>query len=259
MNLLEIDGLSVTYGEAILALEDVSLRVDEGQAVALLGANGAGKTTTLRAIGGLLRFHGGQVRGGRMSFDGRPVGRVNPAGLVERGIAQTLEGRRVFADLTVEQNLRVGAFAARARRAEAKTRRELLELFPRLAGQLTRPAGLLSGGEQQMLAIARALMAQPRLLLLDEPSLGLAPLVVAEIAQALRRVTADGTALLLVDQSTALALRATDDAYLLETGCVRDHRPTTQLLSDDGVRACYLGTTAGAERVAEAAEEAAAR
>jgi ABC-type branched-subunit amino acid transport system ATPase component len=258
MSLLQIEDLSVTYGEAILALEDVSLRVDEGQAVALLGANGAGKTTTLRAIGGLLRFHGGQVRAGHIRFDGRPVARANPAALVECGIAQTLEGRRVFADLTVDQNLRVGAFAARARRAEARTRAEMLELFPRLARQLDRPAGLLSGGEQQMLAIARALMAQPRLLLLDEPSLGLAPLVVAEIGEALRRVSARGTALLLVDQSTALALRTTDDAYLLETGCVRDHRPSAELLADDAVRACYLGTTAGGERVAEAAEEAAA-
>jgi ABC-type branched-subunit amino acid transport system ATPase component len=151
----------------------------------------------------------------------------------------------VFAELTVAENLRVGAFTSRSRRNELELRERQLELFPRLAERLTQPAGFLSGGEQQMLAIARALMAQPRLLVLDEPSLGLAPQVVAQIAEALNAIVRGGTSLLLVEQSTALAVRTTTHAYLLETGRVRSHDETAVLLGDERVRASYLGTTAG--------------
>jgi ABC-type branched-subunit amino acid transport system ATPase component len=242
--LLEVENLCVAYGGTVLALDDVSFSVPEGGTVALLGANGAGKTTALRAVTGLLRFHGGQVTGGSIRFAGQPILRADAASLVDAGIAQVLEGRRVFADLTVAENLRVGAFAARARRPEREMRQKVGELFPRLVERADQPAGLLSGGEQQMLAIGRALMAQPRLLVLDEPSLGLAPRVVAQIGEALREINHSGCALLLVEQSTALVLRVTDHAYLLETGRLRAHGAAEDLLSDGHVRASYLGTAA---------------
>jgi branched-chain amino acid transport system ATP-binding protein len=246
MSLLEVHELRVRYGGAGLALDGVSFEVGEADAVALLGANGAGKTSALRAITGLLRFHGGHVLGGEVRFDGRSIlGRL-PNQLVDAGIAQVLEGRRVFAELTVAENLRTGAFASRARRDEHALRQEQIELFPLLGRRLNQKAGLLSGGEQQMLAIARALMARPRLLLLDEPSLGLAPRIVAQIGEALKAIVARGTAVLLVEQSTALALRSTTHAYLLENGRMRDHDLTESLLADERVRASYLGTAATA-------------
>jgi ABC-type branched-subunit amino acid transport system ATPase component len=243
VSLLEVEALQVTYGGIVLALEEATLSVPEGGAVALVGANGAGKTTLLRAVGGLLRYHHGEIRSGQIRFDGRPISRGDAAGRVAAGIAQSLEGRRVFAELTVDENLRVGAFVPRARAEARRRREEMLALFPLLAERINGSAGLLSGGEQQMLAIARALMAAPRLLLLDEPSLGLAPLVVAEIGETLRRINGGGTAMLLVDQSTTLAMRATDHAYLLENGRTRADGATPALLRDDRVRASYLGTT----------------
>jgi branched-chain amino acid transport system ATP-binding protein len=246
MSLLEVKGLRVRYGATGTALHGIDLAVPEGGAVALLGANGAGKTTVLRAITGLLRFNGGSITGGQIRFDGRSVAGHHPDQLVAAGIGQVLEGRRVFAELTVAENLRIGAFSPRSRRRERALREEQLALFPRLAERLDQRAGLLSGGEQQMLAIARALMAQPRLLLLDEPSLGLAPQVVAQIAQALERIVAVGTSVLLVEQSTALALRVTSYGYLLETGRVRAQDRTEALLGDGRVRAAYLGMAAGA-------------
>jgi ABC-type branched-subunit amino acid transport system ATPase component len=243
-SLLEVENLRVTYGGSVLALDGVGFSVPPGGTVALVGANGAGKTTALRAVTGLLRFHGGQVAAGTISFAGRSIVRADAASLVAAGIGQVLEGRRVFADLTVAENLRVGAFQHRTRGREREIREELHELFPVLAERADQPAGQLSGGQQQVLAIARALMAQPQLLLLDEPSLGLAPRVVAQIGEALRTINERGCALLLVEQSTALALRVTEHAYLLETGHIRAHAPTAELLSDDRVRASYLGTSA---------------
>jgi ABC-type branched-subunit amino acid transport system ATPase component len=248
--LLEVDDVVVRYGGVVLALERVSLHVPAGGAVALLGANGAGKTTLLRAVGGLLGYHRGAIVSGEIRFDGRSTRRLDAARLVARGVAQTLEGRRMLAELTVAQNLRLGAFALGDRRREEQLRDEVLTLFPVLGQRLGQQAGLLSGGQQQMLAIGRALMAGPRLLLLDEPSLGLAPIVVAEIAEALARVRAQGTALLLADQSTALALRCTDTAYLLENGRIRATGPTAELLLDDELRASYLGTGGGHDLVA---------
>jgi branched-chain amino acid transport system ATP-binding protein len=247
MALLEVQEVTVRYGGAVLALQDVSLEVPAGETVALLGANGAGKTTLLRAVGGLLAYHGGEVVSGDIRFDGRSTRRADPARLVARGIAQTLEGRRVFANMTVGENLRLGAFAARGRSA----RDDVFGLFPILRERSDQPAGLLSGGQQQMLAIARALMAAPRLLLLDEPSLGLAPIVVGEIAEALNRIADAGTAILLADQSTTLALRATRHAHLLESGRALMSGPTGELLLDDAVRGSYLGTTGGHTLVAE--------
>jgi branched-chain amino acid transport system ATP-binding protein len=247
---LEVSGLSVRYG-AVRALHDVSLDVQQGACVALLGANGAGKTTLLRAVGGLLAYHGGCVASGTIRFEGRETGRADASALVAGGIGQALEGRRIFGELTVAENLRVGSFAARRGRSRSAVRAELLELFPILRERLDQRAGLLSGGQQQMLAIARAIMAQPRLLLLDEPSLGLAPIVVGEIADALRRINTAGTSILIADQNTALAVRATDYAYLLESGRVRAHAPTDELVLDDALRASYLGTSGGHEQVAE--------
>jgi ABC-type branched-subunit amino acid transport system ATPase component len=251
MSLLEVERLSVRYGGAVLALDDVSINVKEGSAVGLLGANGAGKTSLLRAVSGLLRFHGGAVSGGVVRLADRVVTGAHPSALVKMGLGQCLEGRRIFVDLTVAENLRAGAFVHRAR-ADAKRRRDqVIEWFPPLGERLGQKGGLLSGGEQQMLAIGRALMAQPRLLLLDEPSLGLAPLVVAQIGDVLRRVCQEeGMTLLLVEQSTALVLRVTDRAYLMETGQLRSSGPTGALLADGGVRAAYLGTTSGTERIA---------
>jgi branched-chain amino acid transport system ATP-binding protein len=251
MALLEVQDVTVRYGGAVLALGDVALAVGAGEAVALVGANGAGKTTLLRAVGGLLAYHGGAVVAGDIRFDGRSTRRADASRLVAAGIAQTLEGRRVFAELTVGQNLRLGAFAAREPGRTRRVREEVFELFPNLRERADQRAGLLSGGQQQMLAIGRALMAQPRLLLLDEPSLGLAPIVVAEIGDALRRIAAAGTAVLLADQSTTLALRVTEHAHLLDSGRRLLSGPTAELLLDDAVRGSYLGTTGGHELVSE--------
>jgi ABC-type branched-subunit amino acid transport system ATPase component len=249
--LLEVANVAVRYGGAVLALEQVSLDVPAGGAVALLGANGAGKTTLLRAIGGLLGYHRGAIVGGDIRLDGRSTRRMDTATLVGQGLAQTLEGRRVLGELTVAQNLRLGAFTLADGSREARLRDSVLALFPILGTRLDQRAGLLSGGEQQMLAIGRALMAGPRLLVLDEPSLGLAPIVAAEIADALLRIRNHGTAILLADQSTALALRVTEHAYLLENGRVRAAGPTPELLLDDELRACYLGTAGGHDVVLE--------
>jgi ABC-type branched-subunit amino acid transport system ATPase component len=238
--LLEIEGLSVCYG-GVRALEDVSLEVPAGGAICLLGPNGAGKTTLLRAVSGLLRFHGGRITAGRVRYGGRDVTGAFAYQLVRDGLAQVLERRHVFADLDVQDNLRAGAFSRRDRRRSGEQLREVLELFPRLGERLRQPAGLLSGGEQQMLAIGRALMGQPRLLMLDEPSLGLAPLVVRSIGEALGRVRESGVSILLVEQSSALAASTTEVGYLLETGRVRASGATAELVADDQIRAVYLG------------------
>jgi branched-chain amino acid transport system ATP-binding protein len=252
MKQLEITDLCVRYG-AVLAVQGVTLEIPSGGSVALLGANGAGKTTMLRAIGGLLGYHGGRVVAGDIRFEGRSIAGRDASQLVARGIGQALEGRRVFADLTVAENLRLGAFAAADPGRTASVRDEMLELFPILRERLDQRAGLLSGGQQQMLAIVRAIMAQPRLLLLDEPSLGLAPIVVAEIAEALQRINERGTSILLADQNTTLALHASGHAYLLESGCLRADGPTQELLLDDTCRESYLGTSSGHDQVVKEA------
>jgi branched-chain amino acid transport system ATP-binding protein len=242
-DLLEVDDLSVFYG-GVCALDHVSLRVPEGGAVALLGPNGAGKSTLLRAVSGLLRFHGGRIGGGRVRFAGDDITGADAAKLVGSGVVQVLEGRHVFAELTVEDNLKAGSFQARERGRIDAVRRQVLDLFPRLSDRRDQPAGLLSGGEQQMLAIGRALMGQPRLLLLDEPSLGLAPLLIKAIGEALLAINAEGVGILLVEQSSALATAVTSEAHLLETGEIRASGPTGRLLADEQVRAVYLGVEA---------------
>ncbi|GAC1344230.1 MAG: ABC transporter ATP-binding protein [Candidatus Dormibacteria bacterium] len=251
MTLLSVEGLTVRYGGTVLAVDAVTFDVPDGGAVSLLGANGAGKSTVLRAIGGLLGFHGGAIDSGRIRFDGKDVTRMDCARLVALGIAQVLEGRRIFADLSVADNLRAGGFVSQRRINDIRT--HVLELFPILEQRLEVAAGLLSGGEQQMLAIGRALMASPRLLLLDEPSLGLAPLIVRRIGDVLGRINRDdGVGILLVEQSTALAVATTTQAHLLETGRIVKSAATAELVADEAVRASYLGTSAGSEIVAAA-------
>jgi ABC-type branched-subunit amino acid transport system ATPase component len=242
-SLLEVEDLTVSYG-GVQALQRVSLVVREKAAVCLLGPNGAGKTSLLRAVSGLLGYQGGRIVAGQIRYAGRTVTGRDSARLVRSGIAQVLEGRHVFAELTVDENLRAGAFSCRDRARSAQLREEILELFPVLGERLRQHAGYLSGGEQQMLVIGRALMSDPRLLLLDEPSLGLAPLVIRSIGQALRRINELGVSILLVEQSSALAKAVAAEGYLIDTGVIRAAAPTAQLLADDQVRATYLGVAA---------------
>jgi branched-chain amino acid transport system ATP-binding protein len=232
-DLLEVDDIEVRYG-AIAALKGVSFRVREGEIVALLGANGAGKTTTQQAVSGLLRPTRGQIRYFGERIDGIPAHEV-----VGLGICHVPEGRRVFPQMTVLENLRMGAFRFKRVRPEELDR--VFELFPRLRERTRQSAGTLSGGEQQMLSIGRALMGQPRLLLLDEPSMGLAPLVVAQIFQIIREINELGTTVLLVEQNAAQALRLAHRGYVLETGKVVMADSAAALLADDRVRASYLG------------------
>ena len=238
--LLEVSDLSVGYG-GVPALTGVSLQVPDGTPVCLLGPNGAGKTTLLRAVSGLLAFHGGQIMGGRIRYRGESLGALDAARRVRIGIAQVLEGRHVFPGLTVAENLRSGAFCVRDRRRAAELSQRVADLFPVLASRSRQRAGMLSGGEQQMLAIGRALMSDPRLLLLDEPSLGLAPLVIRSIGEALAAISARGVGVLLVEQSSALARAATRRGYLMETGSIRADGPIADLLADEQVSATYLG------------------
>jgi ABC-type branched-subunit amino acid transport system ATPase component len=243
--MLRVRDLRVSYGGAIVALRGVSLHVPSGAVVAILGSNGAGKTTLLRAISGVLGEHGGAIDGGDIEFDGRPL-RGAAASIVAAGIVQAPEGRRIFERLTVAENLRIGAFASRDKAATDRARRFVFELFPILADRLHQRAGLLSGGQQQMLAIGRALMAVPRLLLLDEPSLGLAPKAVGQIGQAIKEINAHGTTVAVVEQNAAMALSVATHAFVLTTGEVTLSGPADALAADDTVRDLYLGRDASA-------------
>ncbi|MCM2410633.1 MULTISPECIES: ABC transporter ATP-binding protein [unclassified Streptomyces] len=240
MATLEIRGLSVGYGP-VRSLRDVSLDVPAGAITAVLGGNGAGKTTLLRAISRTLGFHRGTGTG-TVRFDGRHLDGLRPAQVVAAGVVQVPEGRQVFARMTVADNLRAGALGARGgRKASAGALARVHELFPVLAQRAHQRAGLLSGGEQQMLAMGRALMARPRLLLLDEPSLGLAPLMAAKIAETVQEINAAGTSVLLVEQNAAIALRLASTAYVLEVGEVTLEGPADELTASDEVRRRYLG------------------
>lgn len=238
--MLELSNVRVRYGDAVIGVDQVSLSVASSEVVSLLGANGAGKTTTLRAVGGLLPFHRGKVVEGSISVSGRSVRGMSAFKVVRQGVAQALEGRRVFGDLSVHDNLRMGGFRL-GREAERRLA-SVLELFPRLAERSSQPAASMSGGEQQMLAIGRALMAEPRVLLLDEPSLGLAPKIVEEIGVAIRAVAASGVAVLLVDQNITLAAAASDRAYVLDRGVSRAGGPADEVLADPNFIAGYLGS-----------------
>ena len=237
---LTVNNIEVVYDEVILVLRGVSLSVPEGEIVALLGPNGAGKSTTLKAISGLLRTEDGEVTRGNVNFMGEEIANLAPEEIVRRGIFQVMEGRRIIEDMTVIENLRLGAFTRR----DNGVKRDIdmvFDFFPRLR-ERTGLAGYLSGGEQQMLAISRALMLRPRLLLLDEPSFGLAPLVVAEIFRIMRSINReDRVSMLLVEQNASLALDLADHAYLLETGRVAMSGPSEQVRADESVRHAYLG------------------
>jgi branched-chain amino acid transport system ATP-binding protein len=236
MPLLELDGVSVSYGK-IQAVSDISLTVEEKEIVVILGNNGAGKTTTLRAISGLNPPHHG-----RILFDGREIHHLPPDKIVSLGITHVPEGRRVFRDMTVLENLDLGGFSRRREKSYLKSRLEMiLDLFPRLAERKNQLAGTLSGGEQQMLAMGRAMMVEPRLLMLDEPSLGLAPLFVQLIFNILKETAASGTTVLLVEQNARLALKMADKGYVLETGSVKLSGPAGELAGHDEVVKAYLG------------------
>lgn len=240
---LAIEGLDAGYGEANAVLDGVDLEVAAGEVVALLGANGAGKTTLLRAISGLLRIHRGHITAGTVHLDGSDITGRQPASIVRAGLAQVMEGRRIFAELTVEENLRTGAVTRRDSKAVAATFDEVLELFPVLVERRNATAGYLSGGEQQMVAMARALMADPRLLVLDEPSLGLAPLIVEQIGQIVVDINRRGTSVLLVEQNAMMALGVSDQAYVIENGSIVRHGPSAELREDPQIREFYLGVS----------------
>ena len=233
--MLALDGVAAGYGDW-LAVRSVSLEVGAGECVALIGANGAGKTTTLRAIAGLL-----PLRGGRVLFEGRSLAGLTPREIVALGLAHVPEGRQVFPTLTVLENLEMGARTPAARAARRETLEEVFALFPRLRERVPQAAGTLSGGEQQMLAIGRALMARPRLLLLDEPSLGLAPLAVRSIMEIVATVNRRGTTILLVEQNVRRALALCGRGYVVENGVVALAGSREELLRSDHVRQAYLG------------------
>ncbi len=238
---LVVAGLDAGYGDAISVLDGVDLEVPAGKVVALLGANGAGKTTLLRSITGLLRIHRGRITAGSVHLDGADITGSPPAAIVRAGLAQVMEGRRIFAELSVEENLRTGAVTRRDAKGITATFDEILELFPPLVDRRSDTAGYLSGGEQQMVAIGRALMAKPRLLVLDEPSLGLAPLIVEQIGEIISDINARGTSVLLVEQNAMMALGIADFAYVVETGRIVRSGPAQELREDAEIQEFYLG------------------
>jgi branched-chain amino acid transport system ATP-binding protein len=233
--MLKIDGLSVHYG-GIHALQGIDLEVPDGKIVTLIGANGAGKSTTLKTIVGLAKASGGSV-----SWNGERLTGQATKDIVSKGVVLVPEGRRVFPNLTVDENLSLGAYASDDKAAIAANRRKVFGFFPRLEERQRQKAGTLSGGEQQMLAVGRAFMTQPRLLMMDEPSLGLAPLVVKMIFGIVREINKAGTTVLLVEQNAKAALEIADYGYVLETGRITLQGPGKELLANDGVRKAYLG------------------
>ena len=235
MALLEVKDLQVYYG-MIQALKGISFEVGQGEVVALIGANGAGKTTTLHAITGLL-----PIKNGTVTLAGTEITQAPPHKIVEMGMAHVPEGRRVFANLTVYQNLRMGAYTRKDKQEYEETLNRVYEKFPRLKERRNQPAGTLSGGEQQMLAIGRALMSKPKIMLMDEPSMGLSPIYVNEIFQIIQEVSAAGTTVLLVEQNAKKALSIADRAYVLETGKIVLDGKASELLNDESIKKAYLG------------------
>ena len=235
MAVLDVQNLHVFYGQ-IHALHGVSLSVDQDEIVTLIGANGAGKTTTLGAISGVL-----PVAEGEVSLDGQPLDKIMPHDLVKMGIVQVPEGRRIFGRLTVEENLEMGAFVRTDKEGIVQSRERVLEMFPVLKERMGQVAGTLSGGEQQMLAMARGLMSKPRVLLLDEPSMGLAPMLVEQVFGAVQQVRDQGVPVLLVEQNAFMALQIADRGYVMETGEISLAGSNRELLENEDVKRAYLG------------------
>lgn len=235
MSLLNVNNLSVSYG-AIEAIRNCSLRVEQGEIVTLIGGNGAGKSTMLRTISGLLT-----PKQGTIQFEGKEIQGQPPHRIAQSGLVHVPEGRGIFANLTVEENLQLGAYSRNDHAEIRKDRERALEFFPRVRERLKQAAGTLSGGEQQMVAIARAMLSRPRLLMLDEPSLGLAPQIVQTIFQVIREINNSGTTILLVEQNAAMALKVAHRAYVIEVGSIEMDGPAAELASSDEVRKAYLG------------------
>lgn len=235
MAMLEVKGLQVYYG-VIQALKDVSFEVNQGEVIALIGANGAGKTTTLHTLTGLL-----PAKAGSIYFEGEDITKVPAHKIVEKGIAHVPEGRRVFADLTVYENLIMGAYTRKDKKEIAENLENVYKRFPRLRERKNQKAGTMSGGEQQMLAMGRALMSNPKMIVMDEPSMGLSPIFVNEIFDIIEKVSASGTTVLLVEQNAKKALSIADRAYVLETGKIVLSGDAKELMNDDSIKKAYLG------------------
>lgn len=233
--MLKLDNINVYYG-AIHALKGLSLEVNEGEIVTLIGANGAGKSTTLKTISGLIRPKDGDVL-----YNGQSIKNVPAQDIVKLGISQVPEGRRIFANLTVLENLELGAYLRKDKAGIKETMEKVFDKFPRLKERLSQRAGTLSGGEQQMLAMGRALMCQPKLVLLDEPSMGLAPILVKEIFSIIKEINEQGTTILLVEQNANMALSIANRAYVLETGRIVASGPSSELLASEQIKKAYLG------------------
>jgi len=247
--MLKINNIEVVYSDVILVLRGVSLEVGEGQIVSLLGANGAGKSTTLKAVSGLLLRENGAITRGNIEFDGVRLDQLKAEEITRMGIVQVLEGRRLFDHLTTEENLRTGALINGSRSEVKQLLAQVYEYFPPLQPLRHRTAGYLSGGEQQMVAIGRALMAKPRLMLLDEPSLGLAPLLVQDIFGIIDRINKEsGVSILVVEQNANVALKASEYAYVMENGRIVLDGPAEQLRENADIKEFYLGLTAVGER-----------
>ena len=247
--MLTISNAEVIYNRVILVLKGLSLQVPEGKIVALLGANGAGKSTTLKAISGLLKSEEGEVSSGSIEFNGELINNLDPEEIVQKGIFQVMEGRRVFEDLTIDENLIVGGHTRKDSAGFKRDKELVYDYFPRLRERRNQLSGFLSGGEQQMLAIGRALMARPKLMLLDEPSLGIAPLLVQEIFQLIKKInTEEKTTILLVEQNANIAFSICDHAYIMEGGRVAMSGSTDQMKSNDDVKEFYLGMGEGKEK-----------
>ena len=239
--MLEVKNLEVVYNDVILVLRGVSLVVPDGQIVALLGANGAGKTTTVRAVCGLLDVHEGDITKGSIVFDGEQINKLKPSAIVRSGITQVMEGRRVFREMTVDDNLRTGAYTNRDKKLVQASYDRVMTLFPVLKDRRKATAGYLSGGEQQMLAMGRALMADPKLLIMDEPSLGLAPMLVQQIRDIIVGINEQSTSVLLIEQNANMALSIAHHGYIMETGKMVMDGDSQKLLKDEDVKEFYLG------------------
>jgi len=247
--MLQVKNIEVAYMKVIQVLRGVSLEVQEGKLVALLGANGAGKTTTLKAVSGMLKTEEGDVTGGSIEFEGRRIEGYGPEAIAAMGISQAMEGRRVLEHLSVEENLFVGAYCRKDRAGVKKDLEVVFDYFPKIKLLRQRTSGYLSGGEQQMLVIGRALMARPRLMLLDEPSLGLAPLIIEDIFRIIDRIRADQKmAILLVEQNARAALGIADEGYVMENGRIVMGGPADKLRENEDIREFYLGLSAVGSR-----------